>query len=164
MTPQDPPAGDAPNDDRDLVLNRFVDASPAALYRCWTEPELLRRWFAPEPWTVPVAELDVRVGGATLIVMRGPDGADYPNRGVYLELVPGERIVFTDAFVDAWTPSPKPFMTVVLTFAPHETGWTRYTIRVRHWTTADRETHEGMGFHQGWGRCADQLARLAEGL
>ncbi len=164
MTLRDPPIDGAPADGRDLVLNRFVDASPAALYRCWTEPELLRRWFAPEPWTVPVAELDVRVGGASLVVMRGPDGTDYPNRGVYLDLVPGERIVFTDAFVDAWTPSPKPFMTVVLTFAAHETGWTRYTIRVRHWTAADREAHEGLGFHQGWGRCADQLARLAEGL
>ena len=119
MVPQD--MSDAPDRDRDLVLNRFVDASPAALYRCWTEPELLRRWFAPEPWTVPVAELDLRVGGASLVVMRAPDGTDYPNRGVYLELVPGERIVFTDAFVDSWTPSPKPFMTVVLTFrAPRD--------------------------------------------
>ena len=153
-----------PDDDRDLVLNRFVNAPPAALYRCWTEPDLLKRWFAPEPWTVPVAELDLRVGGASLVVMRGPDGTDYPNRGVYLELVPDERIVFTDAYVDAWTPSPKPFMTVALAFAPHEAGWTHYTIRARHWTAADREAHEAMGFHQGWGRCADQLARLAEGL
>ena len=142
---------DAPDDDRDLVLNRFVHVSPAALYRCWTEPDLLRRWFAPEPWTVPVAELDVRVGGATRVVMRAPDGTEYVNLGVYLDLVPGERIVFTDAFVDAWMPSPKPFMTVVLTFAAHETGWTRYTVRVRHWTTADREAHEVMGFHQGLG-------------
>ena len=155
---------DPPTDDRDLVLNRLIDASPAALYRCWTEPDLLKRWFAPEPWTVPVAELDVRVGGASLVVMRGPDGTDYPNRGVYLELAPGERIVFTDAFVDAWTPSPKPFMTVVLTFTADETGRTRYVVRVRHWTVADREAHEAMGFHQGWSRCADQLAVLAAGL
>ena len=155
---------DPPTDDRDLVLNRLIDASPAALYRCWTEPDLLKRWFAPEPWTVPVAELDVRVGGASLVVMRGPDGTDYPNRGVYLEIVPDTRLVFTDAFVDAWTPSPKPFMTVILTFAPEEEGRTRYTVRVRHWSAADRERHEGLGFHQGWGRCADQMARLAETL
>ena len=156
--------GDTAADDRDLVLNRFVNAAPSALYRCWTEPDLLRRWFAPEPWTVPVAELDVRAGGASLVVMRGPDGTDYPNRGVYLEAVPGERLVFTDAFVDAWTPSPKPFMTVILSFAPHESGWTHYRIRVRHWSAADRAAHEDRGFHQGWGRCADQLAALAETL
>ena len=153
-----------PADARDLVLNRFVNASPAALYRCWTEPDLLRRWFAPEPWTVPVAELDVRVGGASLVVMRSPEGVDYPNRGVYLDLAPGARLVFTDAYVDAWTPSSQPSMTVVLTFAPHETGWTHYTILVRHWTAADREAHERRGFHQGWGRCADQLAALATSL
>ena len=112
---------------------------------------------------MPVVELDVRVGGARLVVLRAPDGTEYPNRGVYLAVVPGERLVFTDAYSEAWTPSPKPFMTVILTFAA-EDGGTRYAIRVRHWTAADREAHENMGFHQGWGRCADQLARLAEAL
>ena len=159
MTPDAEPA-----DGRDLVLHRTVDAPPDRLYRCWTEPELLRRWFAPEPWTVPVAELDVRVGGASRVTMRGPDGVDYPNRSVYLEVVPNARLVFTDAYVDAWTPSPKPFMTVMLDFAPEDGGRTRYTIRVRHWTAADREAHENMGFFQGWGRCADQLVELAQTL
>lgn len=154
---------DAP-DDRDLVLHRLVDAPPAALYRCWTEPELLKRWFAPEPWTVPEAEIDLRVGGASRIVMRGPDGTDYPSRGVYLEIVRDARLVFTDAFVDAWTPSPKPFMTVMVTFEAAEGDRTRYAARARHWTAADRARHEDMGFHQGWGRCADQMARLAESL
>lgn len=157
-------AEDSLADDRDLTLNRLVAASPDRLYRCWTEPGLLRRWFAPEPWTVPVAELDVRVGGANLVVMQGPDGTRYPNRGVYLEVVPDRRLVFTDAFRDAWTPADKPFMTVVLDFAAGGSGATRYAIRVRHWTVADRERHESMGFHQGWSRCADQLAALAEGL
>ena len=151
-------------DDRDLVLHRTIAAPPPALFRCWTEPELLKRWFAPEPWTVPEAEVDLRVGGANRIVMRGPDGTDYPSRGVYLEIVPGARLVFTDAFVDAWTPAPKPFMTVILTFAAEGDGHTRYTARARHWSAADRAQHEAMGFHQGWGRCADQMARLAEGL
>lgn len=153
-----------PGDARDLVLQRIIDASPDKLYRAWTEPELLKRWFAPEPWTVPRAELDVRVGGASLVVMRGPDGADHPNRGVYLDVVPDARLVFTDAYVDAWTPSAKPFMTVVLGFAAAEGGRTRYTVRVRHWTPADRDTHEAMGFFEGWGRCADQLAAVAAGL
>lgn len=164
MTTDERAADDQPADDRDLVLHRHVDAPPHALYRCWTEPDLLKRWFAPAPWTVPVADLDVRPGGANRITMRGPDGVDYPNRGVYLEVVPDERLVFTDAFVDAWTPSPKPFMTVILAFAPGEGGGTRYTIRVRHWTAADRERHENMGFFQGWGRCADQMAALAATL
>ncbi len=152
------------DDDRDLVLHRLVDAPPAALFRCWTEPDLLKRWFAPEPWTVPEAELDLRVGGASRIVMQGPDGTRYPSRGVYLEIVPDARLVFTDAFVDAWTPSPKPFMTVILTFAAEAGGRTRYAARARHWTPEDRAQHESMGFHQGWGRCADQMAVLAAAL
>ena len=145
--------------DRELVLSRIIDAPPQKVYRAWTEPELLKQWFAPAPFTTPVAELDVRPGGANLMVMRSADGTEFPNRGVYLEVVPNERLVFTDAYTEAWQPSGKPFMTVILTFA-NEGGRTRYTARVRHWTAEDRETHEKMGFHQGWGQCADQLAAL----
>ena len=145
---------------RDLVLTRLIDAPREKLYRCWTEVELLKQWFAPLPWTTPRAELDVRPGGGNLITMRGPDGTEFPNRGVYLEVVKNERLVFTDAYTSAWQPSEKPFMTVILTFE-EEAGKTRYTARVRHWTVADRETHENMGFHTGWGQCADQLTALA---
>jgi len=147
--------------DRDLVLTRLIDAPREKLYRAWTEPELLKQWFAPAPYTTPVAQLDVRPGGSNVIVMRGPDGADMPNAGVYLEVVPNERIVFTDAFTKAWEPTAKPFMTVILTFED-EGGKTRYTALVRHWTVADREAHEQMGFHVGWGMCADQLEALVK--
>lgn len=68
--------------------------------------------------------------------------------------------MFTDAFVSAWEPSTKPFMTAIVTFAD-EGGGTRYVVRALHWTVADREAHEQMGFHEGWGQCADQLAALA---
>ena len=149
--------------DRDLVLTRIIDAPREKLFRAWTDPVLLKQWFAPLPYTTPVAELDVRPGGANLVVMRDPSGNDLPNRGVYLEVVENERLVFTDAYTEAWQPSPKPFMTVILTFED-EGGRTRYTARVRHWTAADRETHEKMGFHEGWGQCTDQLAALVARL
>jgi len=145
--------------EHELVLTRLIDAPRALLYRAWTDPEMLKQWFAPLPYTTPHAELDVRPGGANLVVMRGPDGQDMPNHGIYLEVVPNEKIVFTDAFTAAWVPSAKPFMTVILTFED-EDGKTRYTARVRHWTAEDKETHEKMGFHQGWGICADQLTAL----
>lgn len=149
--------------ERDLVLTRIIDAPPELVYRAWTEPELLKQWFAPLPYTTPAAEIDLRPGGANLIVMRGPDGNDMPNRGVYLEVVPNQRLVFTDAYTQAWEPSPKPFMTVILTFEAHE-GKTKYTALARHWTVADREIHEQMGFHQGWGICTDQLSALVARL
>ncbi len=150
-------------DNRELVLTRLIDAPRGAVYRCWTEAELLKKWFAPKPYTTPNAELDVRPGGASLVVMTGPDGQEMSNRGVYLEVQKNERIVFTDAFTSAWEPSQKPFMTVVLTFAD-EGGKTRYTARVKHWTVADRDAHEKMGFETGWGLCTDQLAALAKTL
>jgi uncharacterized protein YndB with AHSA1/START domain len=152
------------NADRDLVITRDIAAARDKLYRCWTEPELLKRWFAPRPWTTPHAEIDLRVGGASLVVMRGPDGQEFPNPGVYLELVPGELIVATDAYTRAWEPSAKPFMTLIVTFEDLGGGNTRYTARARHWTEADREAHEKMGFHEGWGVCTSQLAELAATL
>ena len=152
-----------PANERELVLSRVIPAAREKLYRAWTEPELLKQWFAPAPYTTPVAELDVRPGGASRIVMRDPDGNDLPNPGVYLEVVPNERLVLTDAYTGEWQPSTKPFMTVILTFEDVP-GGTRYTARVRHWSADDRKTHEEMGFHEGWGQCADQLAALVAKL
>ncbi|MET0496941.1 MAG: SRPBCC family protein [Steroidobacteraceae bacterium] len=149
----------APSRDRELVLTRIIDAPREKLFAAWTQPELLKQWFAPLPYTTPRVEIDLRAGGSSLVVMRDPSGREFPNRGVYLEVVPNERLVFTDAFTSAWQPSEKPFMTGVLTFENHS-GKTKYTARVRHWTVADREAHEKMGFYEGWGKCTDQLAAL----
>lgn len=149
--------------ERELVLTRLIDAPRDKVFRAWTEPELMEQWFTPRPWTTPVVETDVRPGGSSFVLMRGPDGTEHPNHGVYLEVVPNERLVFTDAYEKAWEPSDKPFMTVVLTFED-EGGKTRYTARVHHWTVADRETHEKMGFHSGWGQATDQLAALVATL
>lgn len=145
--------------DRDLVLTRLINAPREKVFKAWTDPELLKQWFAPLPWTTPSVQVDVRPGGANTVVMRDPNGQDFPNSGVYLEVVKNERLVFTDAYTKAWEPSQKPFMTVILTFED-EGGKTRYTARVRHWTVEDREAHEKMGFHRGWGQCADQLEAL----
>ena len=153
----------APTANRELSLTRSIDAPRHKVFQAWTDAELLKQWFAPLPWTTPRAELDVRPGGSNLIVMRGPDGQEFPNRGVYLEVVKNERLVFTDAYTKDWQPAQKPFMTVILTFE-EQGGKTKYTARVRHWTEADRETHEKMGFYTGWGQCADQLAALVAKL
>jgi uncharacterized protein YndB with AHSA1/START domain len=144
----------------DLILTRVIDAPAAKVFRAWTEPELLKQWFAPAPWTTPAVETDVRPGGSSLVVMRSPEGAEFPMRGVYLEVVQNQRLVFTDAYREAWEPAEKPFMTVIVTLEEAD-GKTEYTARVRHWTEADREAHEQMGFHVGWPICAEQLAALA---
>jgi uncharacterized protein YndB with AHSA1/START domain len=153
----------APTNDRELVLTRIINAPPEKVFRAWTEPSLLKQWFAPLPWTTPVVETDVRPGGTTRIVMRSPEGQDFPSSGVYLEVVKNQRLVFTDAYTEAWEPSARPFMTVTVTLE-NVGGKTRYTARVQHWTVADREEHEKMGFHDGWGKCADQLAALVAKL
>ena len=148
----------------ELVLRRHLKAHRAALWRCWSEPELLMQWFCPNPWRVSKAVLDLRSGGSSDITMSGPNGEEFPNHGVYLEVVPGERIVFTDAYVKAWEPSQKPFMTAVVTFVDAPGGGTDYVAVCHHWSAEDREQHEKMGFHEGWGKAADQLDELALSL
>jgi uncharacterized protein YndB with AHSA1/START domain len=147
---------------RELVLQRVLNAPREKLFRCWTTPELIVQWFTPPPFKTIRAESDVRPGGASCITMQSPDGKEFPNRGIYLEVVPNERIVFTDAYVSAWEPSEKPFFTGVLTFEDAGNGKTKYTARARHWTVADCEAHEKMGFHQGWGIATSQLEALAQ--
>lgn len=144
---------------RELVLSRHIAAPREKVYRAWTDPELVVQWFTPPPYVTIRAELDVRPGGSSLIVMRSPEGVEIPNPGVYLEVIPNEKLVVTDAYTKAWEPSAKPFLTIHLTFED-EDGGTRYTARALHWSVADKEAHEKMGFHEGWGIATDQLTAL----
>lgn len=149
-----------PATENELVLERIFDATPDRVYRAWTDPEILKKWFAPKPYTTPHAHLDVRPGGASNIVMADPDGNEFPNPGVYLEVVPNRRLVSTDAYTQAWVPSQRPFMTMDLNFEDIGGGKTRAVYRIKHWTKEAYDQHLQMGFHEGWGACADQLAEL----
>jgi uncharacterized protein YndB with AHSA1/START domain len=144
----------------ELILVREFDAPREKIFRAWTDPALMKEWFVPRPWTIADAKLYVRPGGANLIIMRSPEGQDFPNRGVYLEVIENEKLVFTDAYVSAWVPSEKPFMTATVLLEDLGNGRTKYTATAAHWTAEDKKTHEEMGFHEGWGKCADQLAEL----
>jgi uncharacterized protein YndB with AHSA1/START domain len=144
--------------DRELVLNRVIDASPERVYEAWTSR--FQQWWGPHGMTTPFCEMELRAGGSFRTIMRAPDGTEYPTRGVFLEVVPNERIVFTDAFDPGWEPNPEAFFTAITTFAPLPGGRTRYTARALHWTAENREKHEKMGFHQGWGESVDRLVTL----
>lgn len=141
----------APEDtNRELVLTRLIDAPRDKVWRCWTEADLLMQWYAPRPWSTPSAALDVRPGGVNAITMRNPEGEDFPSTGVYLEVVPNEKLVFTDSFTDAWTPAEKPFFTAILTFED-EDGKTRYTARALHWPGGGLRSARADGLPRGLG-------------
>lgn len=147
---------------KELVLERVLNAPREKLWRCWTEEALLKQWFCPAPWSIADVKVDVRPGGTNMFVMRSPEGEEFPNSGVYLEVVTNEKLVFTDAYTRAWEPSEKPFFTGVITFEDAGGGKTKYVARALHWTDEDRKKHEEMGFHEGWGKCAEQLEALAK--
>jgi uncharacterized protein YndB with AHSA1/START domain len=154
----------------DLVLDRVVDAPRDLVWRCWTEAEHLTKWFTPKPWETPFAELDVRPGGVFRTVMRGPNGEEHDNFGVYLEVVKPERLVFTDALQPGYRPAKQPshcipnFFTCILTLEDVGGGLTRYTARALHATEESRKNHEDMGFYDGWGTALDQLIAYAQTL
>lgn len=152
------------DDNNSLTLTRVLDAPRAAIWRCWTEPELLKQWFCPKPWYVSEAHLDLRPGGEFYSLMNGPNGEQHGNPGVFLDVVPEERLVFTDAFSSAWQPSGKAFMVADVIFADAGNGKTHYVATARHWSEEDRKAHEEMGFHPGWNAAADQLEALAKTL
>lgn len=143
----------------ELSIERHIDAPPEVVFKVWTER--LEEWWAPKPWTTKVIEQDLRPGGRSAMVMSGPDGATSPMEGVILEIVPNERVVFTNAFTAGWIPQT-PFMVGFFTFSPEGSG-TRYRAGARHWDEAAQKQHEAMGFKEGWGLVAGQLAELAEG-
>jgi uncharacterized protein YndB with AHSA1/START domain len=145
--------------ERELVIARLINAPRERIFAAWTDPKQLARWWGPHGMTTPVCEMDLRPGGVFRTVMRDRDGTEYPQAGVFLKLVAPERIVLTDAFGAGWQTSAQAFTTAIVTLEP-EDGRTRYTARALHWSAGDREKHEAMGFHQGWGESLDRLEQL----
>ena len=151
------------NPETDLVLTREINAPREILYKCWTTPEHLVHWFVPKPHKVTACELDVRPGGKCNTTFE-VDGTEMPNNGVYLEVIPNEKLVFTDTYTEGWKPSPEPFMTAILTFEDIGNGRTRYTAVARHRNKEMAESHKQMGFYDGWGTVVTQLEEYAQGL
>jgi uncharacterized protein YndB with AHSA1/START domain len=144
----------------ELAIALTLEASADKLFRCYTDPKLLQKWFAPEPWSIRSVDIDPRAGGRMNFVMASPDGQEYPNSGIYLEVVPNRKIVTTDAVTPDFRPSG-PFMIAEVTFEELGNGTTRYRAVARHWTEEARNQHEQMGFEAGWTQTARQLEALA---
>lgn len=153
--------------ERDLLLERTVDVPPDRVFAAWTRPELLVRWFTPAPWTTAACDLDLRPGGVFRTVMRSPEGQEFENTACVLEVMPGERFVWTTALRPGFRPltaaeqAAAPFtLSCVVAVAPAEGGGTHYTAHLRHADAEARDRHGDVGFQSGWGQALDQLVAL----
>lgn len=157
----------------DLVLERTVDVPVDLVWKAWTEPQRLMKWFTPAPWKTVECEIDLRPGGIFRTVMESPEGERFPNLGCYLEVVPGKKLVWTDTLEADFRPSRQepgphcPFqLTAVILLEPAGPAGkaTRYTAIAMHKDVASRAKHQEMGFHEGWGAALDQLVALLKGM
>jgi len=147
----------------DLVLEREIGAPRELVWKAWTQPEHLKKWFAPAPWTISECEIDLQPGGMFYTVMKSPEGQAFPSAGCFLAIVPHEKLVFTDALAPGYRPSEQPFFTAIVTLKPTANG-TKYTAVAKHKDQAGRKQHDDMGFHEGWSLCLDQLVAVAKDL
>jgi uncharacterized protein YndB with AHSA1/START domain len=155
----------------DLAFERVIDIPPALVWLAWTTPEHLKKWFTPVPWQTVDCEIDLRPGGVFRTVMRSPEGQEFPNLGCYLEIVPNERLVWTNALAPGFRPtkltSALPCdqfaITATISLAPHGQG-TKYSARVAHADEASRQKHADMKFEEGWGKALDQLVAHVKSL
>lgn len=153
----------AVDDTLDLTLTRVIRAPRSAVWRAWADPRSLEQWWVPAPAKCRVVALDLRPGGA-FTTRLSEDGAPFGPHidACFLAVDEGARVVWTDTLTGGWRPSAQPFLTAILTFRDHPDG-TEYAAHVMHRSGADRQLHETMGFHDGWGTVAAQLARFLEG-
>ncbi len=149
--------------DTDLSFTRSIAAPPELLFECWTTPEHIRHFFVPKPHKVTACEIDLRVGGRFNTTFE-VEGAEMQNNGVWLEVVPNRRLVFTDAYSEGWKPAPDPFMTAIVEFEDDGKGGTTYTATARHRSAEAKKSHEDMGFYDGWGTVVTQLEDYAKTL
>ena len=146
--------------ERTLVTSRVFDAPPERVYKAWTDPKQLARWFPPEGFTAPVCQLDVRVGGTMRIDMKGPEGEPFkgrlfPGKGVYREVVPNRRLAFT--FTPEMEGQAMPTVLMTVEFED-QAGKTKLTIQQTLDTVAEYEEMVKTGMAEG---IAESLGKLA---
>jgi uncharacterized protein YndB with AHSA1/START domain len=129
-----------PNPRLDLVLERIVDVPPELVWAAWTTPKHVKQWFTPAPWQTIDCEIDLRPGGIFRTVMRSPEGQEFPNTGCYLEIIPNEKLVWTNTLEPGYRPSIQVFantddgtfpFAAIISLEAHEKG-TKYTALVIH--------------------------------
>ena len=149
-------------DPRDLAISRHMSATPDQLWRIWSDPTLLAEWWCPKPWWTEVKAFDFRPGGVFHTELHGPDGEVHSLPGLFLELVPRQRMVFTTVLTEGWRPAaPHPMaMTGIFTMRPDGAG-TFYEAKAIHADADTAKQHADMGFAEGWGAVAEQMEALA---
>lgn len=158
--------------DTDLILERTLDAPVELVWEAYTNPEHIKEWFAPKPFQITEVDLDLQPGGVFRIRMVGPDGFDTGHGvpGCVLEVVERKKLSWTSALGPGYRPNEagegcESFpMTAIVTFADAGGGKTQYRAVSLHRNMADKEAHEKMGFHEGWGTVAKQLEEFAQHL
>jgi uncharacterized protein YndB with AHSA1/START domain len=157
----------------DLVLERTLNAPRHIVWMALTTPEHIKKWWAPRPYQTPEVEIDLKPGGIFRMRMTGPDGFDtgMGGAGCVLDVAEGQRVVWTSALGPGWRPNtPGPadcggfLFTAIMSLEDTADGKTHYRAIAKHKDATDAETHEKMGFHEGWGTCADQLGEVAKDL
>ncbi|MBN2118957.1 MAG: SRPBCC domain-containing protein [Anaerolineales bacterium] len=149
----------------ELVITRIFDVPRELVWKAWTDPRHFMRWWGPKDFTAPFCEIDLRVGGRYLNCMRSPDGHEYWTTGVYREIVPLEKLVYTDSFGDeegnvvsaayyGMSPDFPRETLVTVTFEDYD-GKTKMTLR--HSDLPAGEMSEQTG--TGWNESFDKLAR-----
>ena len=157
------------NPELDLKLERIIDLPREWIYEAWTTPASIKEWFCPKPWGVSHCEVDLKPGGLFRAVMLSPEGEEIPNMGCYLEIVPNERIIWTDALLPGYRPAPEPvsganlYFTGMILLSETQEG-TKYLAISKHRNKEDCKKHEEMGFHQGWGIVLDQLIEYVRSI
>jgi uncharacterized protein YndB with AHSA1/START domain len=144
------------NEEQELVLTRVFDAPRELVFKSWTDPRHVEKWWGPHGFTCPRCELDVRPGGTILIHMRGPDGRVYPMTGVYQEVVEPERLVFTSAALDDQGNALFEILnTIVLT---EQGPKTKQTLRARVIKRSAQAAPYLAGMEVGWTQTLERLA------
>jgi uncharacterized protein YndB with AHSA1/START domain len=157
----------AKSPERELVITRVFDAPRELVWKAWTDPEHLMRWWGPKYFTSPSCKIDLRVGGKYLFCMRSPEGKDFWSTGVYREIVELERIVWTDSFADEkgnpvpashyGMPGDWPEELLVTVTLEERQGKTKMTLRHAGFPVEMGEMAEA-----GWNGSLDKLAESLE--